>query len=122
NNSVILRISPLLKIVSEVPDNIRIILVPVAEEFTVFVATTGFVHQRSLCPPALVERRKHTLQAVYSSLLHDVINMTPVILIGCRQIVVTAGQCACERVFAIHFTSIVGLPFTAISECVAVAQ
>jgi hypothetical protein len=55
NNSVILLSSPLLKIVSEIPDNVRIILVTVAEELTVLLATSSSVYQRSLCPSPLVE-------------------------------------------------------------------
>ena len=78
NNSVILLSSPLLKIVSEIPDNVRIIPVPVAEELTVLPATSSSVHQRSLRPAPLVERGEHALQSVGGSLLHDVIDVGPV--------------------------------------------
>src|SRR6266481_4626085 len=61
DNSVILLGSPLLKIVPEIPDNVRIIPVTGAEELTVLLATIGSVHQRSLCPAPLVERGKQAL-------------------------------------------------------------
>ncbi len=81
NNSVILLDSPLLKIVTEIPDNVRRLPVAVAEELTVLLARTGSVHQRCLCPASLVKRGKHTLQPVCSSLLHDVIDVAPIGLI-----------------------------------------
>src|SRR6478735_3930731 len=87
NNSVILLSSPLLKIVSEIPDNIRIILVTVAEELTVLLATSSSVYQRSLCPAPLVERGEHALQSVGGSLLHDEIHVAPVHLIWSGKIV-----------------------------------
>src|SRR5206468_13084678 len=101
NTSVILLNSPLLKVVSEIPDNVRIIPVPVAEELTVLLATSGSVHQRSLCPAPLVERGEHALQSVGGSLLHDVIDMAPVCFVRSCEVVKSAGPRRCTRIIAV---------------------
>src|SRR5678816_987349 len=111
NNSVILRSSPLLKIVPEIPDNVRIIPVPVAEELTVLPATSGSVHQRSLCPAPLVERGEHALQSVGGSLLHDVIHVAPVCFIRSCEIVVDALQRRSERVISVDIPSVIRRAF-----------
>src|SRR5882762_3051793 len=98
NNSVISRGSPLLKIVPEIPDNVRIILVPVTEELTVLLATSSSVHQRSLCPAPLVEWGEYALQSVGCRLLHDVIHVAPVHLIWSGKIVKSAAQRRCKRI------------------------
>src|SRR5439155_20980997 len=81
NNSVIFRGSPLLKIVPEIPDNVRIIPVAIAKELTVLLATALSIRQTCLRPAPLLERGNQALQPACSSLLHEVINVAPVRLI-----------------------------------------
>src|SRR5262245_13923999 len=90
NNRVVLLNSPLLKIVPEIPDNVRITPVPVAEELAVLLATSGSVRQGSLCPATLVEWSEQALQSVGGSLLHDIINVGPVGFVRSCEVVVSA--------------------------------
>src|SRR5439155_1051382 len=117
NTSVILLNSPLLKIVSELPDNVRIIPVPVAEELTVLLATSGSVHQRSLCPAPLVERGEHALQSVGGSLLHDVIHVRPVCFIRSGEVVVSTRQRRCKRIITVDIPAVIWVTFVAVAEC-----
>ena len=122
NNSVILLSSPLLKIVSEIPDNVRIIPVPVAEGLTVLLATSSSVHQRSLCPAPLVERGEYALQSVGGSLLHDVIHVRPVCFIRSCEVVKSAAQRRCERIVTVDIPSVIRRAFSAVAECVTVTK
>ena len=83
NYSIVIWILPIPKIISHVPDDVRIVPITVPKKLTILEATARSINQRCLCPATLIKWSEQTLQPIGGSRLNDVINMRPVSLIWC---------------------------------------